>query len=370
MEDLSKLREDIDLIDSELVKLFEKRMETVLKVAEYKKANKMEILNSSREETVIRKAQELLKNKDFSEELARFFTSLMEGSRRIQAEYLNSSKKKVTVTVGFQGVPGSFSEQALFEYFGKKVATKNVAEFGDIFTELKNKNIDYGVLPIENSSTGGISDVYDLLNKYDFSIVGEVCLKVNHNLMGVKGAEIDDIKEVYSHSQAFGQCSDFLKNYPNWKLIPYHNTAKSAEFVNEQNNNSVAAIASEKAAEIYDLRILHKNINSNSTNTTKFVIIGREMKVDEGCDKISIVLSTAHRAGYLYNVLRNFAEKNINLLKIESRPIKDKPWEYFFHIDFEGNLNDETIDQAIEEIKKNCKYFKLLGNYKSYEGVC
>lgn len=367
MEDLSKLREEIDCIDSELVKLFEKRMETVLKVAEYKRVNNMEILNTSREKAVIKRAQELLKNKDFSEELARFFTSLMEGSRRLQAEYLKASSQAPSLIVGFQGVPGSFSEQALFEYFGKDVNRKAVAEFGDIFTELKNKNIEYGVLPIENSSTGGISDVYDLLNKYDFSIVGEVCLKVNHNLLGIKGSKIQDILEVYSHPQAFGQCSDFLKNYTEWKLIPYHNTAKSAEFVKEQKNKSIAAIASEKAAQLYDLDILEKNINSNSTNTTKFVIIGRELRVDESCNKISIVLSTAHRAGYLYNVLRNFAEKNINLLKIESRPIKDKPWEYFFHIDFEGNLKDETIGQAIEEVKKNSKYFKLLGNYKSYD---
>jgi chorismate mutase / prephenate dehydratase len=367
MEDLEKLRVDIDYIDSELVKLFEQRMETVLKVAEYKMRNNIEILNRSREEAVIKKAAALLKNKAFEEELAKFFTSLMEGSRRLQAQYLNSSKEETSITVGFQGVPGSFSEQALFEYFGTNINTKAVEEFGDIFTELKNKNIDYGVLPIENSSTGGISDVYDLLNKYDFSIVGEVCLKVNHNLLGIKGAEMEDIAEVYSHSQAFGQCSDFLKTYSQWKLIPYHNTARSAEFAKNQNCKSIGAIASEKAAELYGLNILQRNINSNSTNTTKFVIIAREIIINESCDKISIVLSTAHRAGYLYNVLRNFAEKNINLLKIESRPIKDKPWEYFFHIDFEGNLKDETIGQAIEDIKKNSKYFKLLGNYKSYD---
>lgn len=367
MEDLSKLRDDINNIDSELVKLFEKRMETVLKVAQYKKKNNMEVLDKSREDAVIKRAVGFLKNKDFEEELAKFFIALMEGSRRLQTNYLNSSKEETSVTVGFQGVPGSFSEQALFEYFGSNINTKAVGEFGDIFTELHNKTIDFGVLPIENSSTGGISEVYDLLNKYDFSIVGEICLKVNQNLLGIKGAKIEDIKEVYSHPQGFEQSSDFLKNYPEWKLIPYHNTARSAEFAKNQNCNWIGAIASDKAARIYDLDILQKNINSNSTNTTKFVIIARDLKVDEKCNKISIVLSTAHRAGYLYNVLRYFAEKNINLLKIESRPIKDKPWEYFFHIDFEGNLKDETIGNAIEEIKKNSKYFKLLGNYKSYD---
>lgn len=366
MDDLSKLREDINFIDSELVNLFEKRMETVLKVAEYKKINNMKILDKSREDAVIKRAQSLLKNQNYEEELEKFFTAIMEGSRRMQSEYLNSSKESSQITVGFQGVSGSFSEQALFEFFGNNVITKSVEQFADIFTELKNKTIDFGVLPIENSSTGGISDTYDLLNKYDFKIVGEVCLKINQNLLGIKGASIEDITEVYSHSQAFEQSVDFLKNYPEWKLIPYHNTAKSAEFAKNQNCKNIAAIASDKAAKLYNLDILQKNINSNATNTTRFVIIGRELKEDENFDKISVVLSTIHRAGYLYNVLKYFAENNINLLKIESRPIKDKPWEYFFHIDFEGNLKDETIEKAIEEIKKNSKYFKLLGNYKSY----
>jgi chorismate mutase/prephenate dehydratase len=366
MEDLNKLREDIDHIDSELVKLFETRMETVLKVAQYKQKNNIEILNTSREAQVIKKAQELLKNKAFEEELAKFFISLMEGSRRLQTKFINSSKEENPITVGFQGVSGSFSQQALFEYFGTNIKTKAVEEFEDIFIELKNKRIDYGVLPLENSSTGGISDAYDLLNKYNLYIVGEVCLKVNQNLLGIKGSKIQDITEVYSHPQAFEQSRDFLKNYPEWKLIPYHNTAMSAEFTKTQNSKWIGSIASDKAAELYGLDILQENINSNSTNTTKFVIIGRELMVDERSNKISIVLSTAHRAGYLYNVLRYFAENNINLLKLESRPIKDKPWEYFFHIDFEGNLKDETLKSAMDAIKNNSKYFKLLGNYKAF----
>lgn len=270
------------------------------------------------------------------------------------------------LTVGFQGVPGSFSQQALFDYFGNDVSTKAVWDFEDIFTAIRNNDIDYGVLPIENSSTGAISEVYDLLNKYEFHIIGEVCLKVDHCLMGIRGVDVDDITEVYSHPQAFSQCAEFLKSYPMWRLIPYHNTAKSAEYVKMKSSKSMSAIASRKAAELYDLEILKNNINSNTTNTTRFVVIARNMEVDEKNDKVSVVFSTAHKAGSLYNVLRYFAENNINLLKIESRPIKDRPWEYFFYIDFEGNLNDETVKIAVRSVKDNSSYFKLIGNYKAH----
>lgn len=269
-------------------------------------------------------------------------------------------------TIGFQGVPGSFSEQALFEYFGSHISTRSVKEFEDIFIELKRGTIDFGVLPIENSSTGGISDVYDLLNKYDNYITGEICLKVEHHLVGIEGMKLDDIREVYSHSQGFSQCREFLKDYPDWKLIPYYNTAKSAEYVMQQNSRSMAAISSCRASELYGLKILKSHINSNASNTTRFVVVGKELNTTTECNKITAVFSTAHKAGSLYKVLRHFAENNINLLKIESRPIIEKPWEYFFHIDFEGNLNDERVQLAVESVKENSSYFKFIGNYKSH----
>ena len=158
---------------------------------------------------------------------------------------------------------------------------------------------------------------------------------------------------------------EFLKGYKHWKLVPFNSTAKSAQLVKERQDKTLAAIASTKAAEIYGLQILQKNINSNATNTTRFVVIGKDMETTCECNKISIVLSTTHKAGSLYNVLKHFAENNINLLKIESRPIVDKPWEYFFYIDFQGNINEDKVIAAIELIKMNSRYFKILGNYKS-----
>jgi chorismate mutase / prephenate dehydratase len=276
-------------------------------------------------------------------------------------------KSKDSYKIGFQGVPGSFSEQALFGYFGNHVDTHSVDEFEDIFKALKTNKIAYGVLPIENSSTGAITQVYDLLNKYEFHIIGEICLKIRHHLLGIKGCTIDDIEEVYSHPQGFEQSRDFLKQYDRWKLIPYYNTAKSAELIKMKNSKSMAAIGSKKAAEIYGLEILASNINSNITNTTRFVIVGKELRKDHLSNKISIVLSTKHKAGCLYNVLRHFAKNDINMLKIESRPIKDKPWEYFFYIDFEGNLEDPIIELAIDSMDRDSEYFKILGNYPKYE---
>lgn len=282
---------------------------------------------------------------------------------KLEKDQISPTGKKITV--GFYGVTGSFSEQALKEYFGVKVDTKAISEFEDIFLDVKYGRIRYGIIPIENSSTGAITEVYDLLNKYDFYITGEKYIKISQNLMGIRGSTLDDIKEVYSHPQGLAQSTEFLKGYKHWTLVSYKSTAKSAELVKDRQNKTMAAIASTKAAEIYDLVILRSNVNSNATNMTRFVVIGKEMESNVESNKTSLVLSTTHKAGSLYHVLKHFAENDINLLKIESRPIKDKPWEYFFYIDFEGNINDTKIALAIELIKNNSRYFKILGSYSS-----
>ncbi|MGH4117579.1 prephenate dehydratase [Clostridium sp.] len=370
MKDIKELRNEIDDIDSKLVELFEKRMETAIKIAQYKSANNVDVLNSNREQEVISKGESNLCNKNLKGSLKKFLNCIMEISKEVQSELLCSQGKaenpNTELVVGFQGVAGSFSEQALLDYFGENTKTKAVNEFEDIFTELENESIKYGILPIENSSTGGITDVYDLLNKYEFKIVGEVCLKVNHNLMAIEGATIDDITEVYSHSQALSQCSEFLKLKNSWIQVPFCNTAKSAEFVYNSKDKFKAAIGSRRAAALYNLNILAHNINSNSKNITRFIIISKNLEVNSECNKTSVIFVTPHRSGSLYNILRHFSENNLNLLKIESRPIWDKPWEYFFYIDFEGNLDENTVKEAMIEIKKTSSYFKILGNYKRF----
>lgn len=375
MNNLDYLRNEIDKIDSEMIKLFEKRMEVVYKVAEYKKKNSMDILDKNREENVIETRLKKLKNKSIEKETEIFLKEIMKISRNFQRKSFQSShcNKECLSTekiydksckVGFQGVMASFSYEALVDYFGHEVETLNFETFKDVFQGLEDRKINYGVLPIENSSTGGILEVYDLLRDYGFYIVGEKCVKVNHNLLGIKGASINDVKEVYSHSQAFMQSSKFLDKYKNWRLIPYFNTARSAKYISEENDNAKASIASKKAAELYGLEILSENINYNTNNYTRFIIIGRDEECSENNDKISILITLPHEPGSLYNVLKYFEKNNLNMTKIESRPMVDRSWQYFFYIDFYGNILEENTKKALKGIENESVYFKLLGRYK------
>lgn len=363
MINLEEIRDDIDEVDKKIVELFEKRMEIVLNAAKYKIENNIPVLNSSREEEVINKNIKHLKNKELQTYLRELYIRLMDVSKDYQNSQINENKSKINVC--FQGTIGSYSEQALFEYFGEKVNAYPVKEFEDVFKKLKDEKIDYGVLPIENSSTGAITEVYDLLRKYGLYIVGNISLKINHNLMAIEGTDIKDIKEIYSHPQAFKQCSEFLKNSINWELIPYHNTAVSAELVKNKNSKDIAAIGSEKAAHVNGLNIIKKNINNNNSNYTRFIIIRKNLETSTANNAISIVFSSPNKVGALYDSLGIFKQNNLNMIRIESRPIIGAPWEYFFYIDFEGNINNTQVKDAINYIQSNSNYFKLLGNYKN-----
>ena len=372
MDLLDSYRSEIDNIDKEMTLLFENRMNLSKKISDYKKNNNMQIYQSEREELVIAKNIYYLQNKEYESFLRSYYMNLMNLSRLIQSKEINSnynSEKvikypKENLKVGYQGVIGSFSEEAMHKHFSSIKNTRNYETFEELFIALKNEEIDYAIAPIENSSTGGISRVYDLLKIYDFYIVGEECIKINQHLIGVKGATINDIQEVYSHPQGFEQSAESLKRYENIKLIPYLNTAISAKLVSDLNDKTKAAIASERAAKIYNLDIIDSNINDIKDNYTKFVIIGRNFEVGNACDKSSIIFSTEHESGELYRLLKYFADYNINLTKIESRPNKHIPWQYLFYVDFEGSIKEEKIKRAIANIENESKYFKFLGSYK------
>lgn len=270
--------------------------------------------------------------------------------------------------IGYQGVKGSFSEEAMISFFGENNKSLNYEKFEDVFISLKNDEIDYGILPFENSCTGAITAVYDLISKYGFYIVGEECIKINQNLVGVKDATVDDIKEVYSHPQGFEQSKNFLRNHEDFKLIYFYNTAISAKHVSKLNDKSKAAIASSRAAKIYNLDILAKNIHDNNNNHTKFVIISKNLQSSKESNKITVSFSLENRAGSLYNLLGHFVKNNLNMIKIESRPSNGELWEYVLYVDLEGNINDEKVKNAIKLIKEETRYFKLLGCYKKKEG--
>ncbi len=266
--------------------------------------------------------------------------------------------------VGFQGVKGAYGEEATYAYF--RGAWSDIIahqSFEDVIEALLEGTIDYGVLPIENTSAGEVLDTYDLIKSNQLYIVGEQTIKIEHNLLAVKGATIDDIKEVYSHPQGLSQTKEFLKEHPNMVKMPYINTATACKYVSDLNDKTKAAIASRRAASIHNLEILEPNIHFNKNNSTRFIILAKKMLITDACDKISIVFHTPHTSGSLYNILGHFAYNGLNLLKIQSRPLLEKKWEYYFFADLEGNLQDVNVLIALSKIKEACPYFKILGNY-------
>lgn len=372
MGNLDDYRYEIDSIDKELIALFERRMNVAVKVGEYKKENNLPILNIKREEEVIDKNTNRLTNEAYRTYGRAFFEHLMELSRNLQAEIIGdkeevSSKVKESknLTIGFQGIKGSFSEEALLKYFNNPGSTKNFEEFEDVFKALENNQIDYAVLPIENSYTGAITEVYDLLEKYGFYIVGEECIQINQHLVGISGSDINKIEEVYSHPQGFEQSKMFLNEHQNYKLIPYHNTAISAKLVADLKDTKKAAIASKRAADLYGLEVLKDIINDKKNNRTKFIIVKKDLECDKNSNKISVVFSLEDKAGTLYNLLKYFAQNNINMIKIESRPNKHESWKYLLYVDFEGTLENEEVKSALNLIKENSGYFRIIGSYKS-----
>ena len=362
--DIEKLREEIDKIDSDLTSLLEKRMNVSKSIGEYKRENGLKVYDGKREQEVIVKNLNRLSDPALAQYIENIYTCIMDESKRRQRDI---SKKEISI--GFQGIKGSFSHEACLKYMEAnddiKYTTKNVSTFDALCNALLNGDIDRAVIPFENSSTGPVVDVYDLLGKYNFYIVGEVYVKVNHNLMVKEGTDIADVCDVYSHPQAFMQCRDFL-NLCNYKQIPHFNTAMSARFVSESDRCDIAAIASETAAKLYSLKIVEHDINYNANNVTKFIVLSNEEMQRKDCDKISIIVSIEDKPGSLAEFIDLFKDAGINMTKIESRPDIANPFKYIFFIDFMGNIMDDKIAEFIKKLKEESTEFKFLGNYKAY----
>ena len=370
--DLGEIRTRIDNIDKELVRLLEERMVIVEDVIEYKAANNMKIFDAKREEEVIKKNTDRVKEKKFEKYIEKMLNDIMSVSKEYQESKIFKVKENdfsgdfTGKIMGYTGVPGSFGHEVLLNLVGEKhPEIKNYNTHEEVAEAVANGEIDYGVIPIENSSTGEVRDSIDLIKEKDIYIVGEISHKIKQNLLGVKGSKIEDIKNVYSHEQALMQCSKFLKEHPGWNAIACSNTAIAAEFIKNKNNNENACIANIKTKNIYDLELLAEGINNNQENYTRFVVISKNMKISEKSNKISIVTAIEHKAGSLFKLIEIFSKENLNMVSIKSRPIPYKTWEYYFYIDFEGNLNDENVVRAFENIKAQMSYMKILGNYRS-----
>ena len=273
------------------------------------------------------------------------------------------SLKKSGTRVVYQGVEGAYSHAAVRQFFGPGANAYHVKEFEDTMRELEEGRADFAVLPIENSTAGFVIDNYDLLAKYRNYIVGEVYIPISHMLLGLPEAELSDIKTIYSHPQALRQCTDFLDENKEWGRISVLNTAVAAKKIKEEKDKSQAAIASRTAGELYGLKELAEGINNEKCNTTRFIVLAKAPIYESTAGKISIMFEIPHVSGSLYNILGNFIFNGVNMLMIESRPVPEKTFEYRFFVDFEGNLSDASVRNALTGISAEASSLKILGNY-------
>jgi len=263
--------------------------------------------------------------------------------------------------VAFQGERGAFSEDAVISFF-TDVSLSPCRYLRDVFEAVLKDVVDFGVVPAENSQAGSINETYDLLLSCPLNIFGEVVLRIRHCLMALPGEDLNLIRTIYSHPQALAQCEEFLRGLEA-EIIPSYDTAGSAKKVRDENLRQCAAVASRRAAQIYGLEILADEIQTNVNNYTKFFVISKKKAMPAAENKTSLVFATKNVPGALYDSLGAFATRNLNLLKLESRPSRDKPWEYVFYVDFEGSMDDKTCYEAVEEVKQRASFTKILGSY-------
>ncbi|MDD6656872.1 MAG: prephenate dehydratase [Lachnospiraceae bacterium] len=373
--DLLQLRDEIDVIDKQIVELYEKRVNICKQVAEYKIENGKKVFDRVREEEKIRKVKALTTSDFTSRAVEELFEQIMSVSRKLQYQILAEhgsigrlpfmgvdSLDDGKVRVVFQGAEGAYSQAAMVQYFGDKIQSFHVNTFRDAMSAIEEGSADFAVLPIENSTAGIISEVYDLLVEFENYIVGEQIIKIEHCLLGVPGSTMEDIKTVYSHPQSLMQSARFLSEH-NWKQISMQNNAFAAQKVVKDEDKTQAAIASAYAGEIYGLDILKKGVNQSDTNSTRFIIVTNQKVFLKDAKKISICFEIPHESGSLYHMLSHFIYNNLNLCKIESRPIEERNWEYRFFVDFEGNLADGAVKNALRGLRDEARNMKILGNY-------
>lgn len=376
MKDLQQLREELDAIDAQIVELYEKRMDISSEVADFKIATGKKVLDKEREAIKLNAVKALAHN-DFNKVgVEELFSQIMSMSRKLQYQKLSEQGASLRLPfipidslgveqsrVCYQGAEGAYSEMAMKEYFGKDVNSFHVDTFKDAFSALEDGSADYAILPIENSTAGIVSEVYDLLTEYENYIVGEQIIEIRHCLMGVKGTKLEDIKTVYSHPQSLMQSSRFLSEHGDIRQISMKNNAFAARKVAEDGDRTQAAIASSLAAQIYGLEILVEGVNQAESNSTRFIVVTNRKVYLKGAKKISLCLEIAHEAGALYHLMSHFIYNNLNMTKIESRPIEDRNWEYRFFIDFDGNLEESGVKNALRGLREEARMMKILGNY-------
>ncbi len=375
--DLQELRKEIDRVDRQLVSLFEERMGLSEQVARYKIANHLPVLDAGRERQKLQSIADMLPE-ELKEYGVNLYSVIMELSRSSQTR-LSGTDNDLTAQitdaiqntpplfppsamVACQGVEGAYSQLACEKLF-RRPNVMYFSNFEAVFSAIEKGLCRYGVIPLENSPAGSVNMVYDLMMRHNFRIVRSVRLKVDHNLLVKSGTKLEEIREVYSHEQAIGQCSDFLQSHPQIKVVRCANTAEAAQFVAQSDRSDIAALSSRACADLYGLQCLKASCQNQGNNYTRFICIGRELEIYPGADRTSLMLVLPHRPGSLYKLLSRFYALGINLNKLESRPLPDRDFEFMFYFDLDTSVYSPQFIQLMGELDSVCESFSYLGSY-------
>ncbi|NOY39224.1 MAG: prephenate dehydratase [Nitrospirae bacterium] len=351
MEKLEKLRVSIDSIDEEILDLLNKRAKVVLEVANVKRDTSLGFYSPERERQILERLQSMNPGPFPNDALRIIFREILSASLSLEEP----------LKVACLGPLATFTHLAALRHFGSSAQFIPVDSIKDVFESVQEGKAAYGVVPIENSNEGVISYTLDMFMDFDLKIAAEIMLEINHNLLSVSG-DITKIRKIYSHPQAIAQCRRWIeRNLPHATIIDATSTAKAAELASKDEEG--AAIASELAAKVYDLRFVERHIEDNRNNYTRFLVVSEEFPPPTGKDKTSVMLSIKDKPGALFEVLTPFKKAGINLTKIESRPSKRKAWEYIFFIDMDGHVQDKKVKKALKEVEKDCIFLKVLGSY-------
>ena len=350
-ERIEFLRQKIDSLDGQILQLLNKRAEIAQEAGKIKSGCRIDPYNPQREEEILRRL-ELLSNGVFPRRaIPPVFREIISACRSLEAE----------LTVVYLGPPATHTHLACIERFGSSVRTVPKESIQEVFDAVEREKANFGMVPVENSTEGVVNRTLDMFIESEVKICGEVLIRISHDLLSMSG-KAEDVASVYSHPQALAQCRQWLrKKFPNTQMAETVSTAKAAQMAAQ--DPKAAAVASSLAAELYGLKVIESRIEDYLNNYTRFLVLGLQVGEKTGRDKTSLLFSIPDLPGALYEVLKPFSEKSINLTKIESRPIKDKPWEYVFFLDFEGHATDLHTHEAVSELKKKVLFLKLLGSY-------
>lgn len=349
---IEELRNNIDKVDTDIVRLIAERLSLAEQIGGLKRQQGQQIENKQRENVILEHIREIAQKKGINE-------ADIEG---IYRKIFSTSKSIQGAIVAFQGELGAYSEEAAINYFGAGIQVKPFEGLEGVFRSVEQDESQFGITPVENSLEGSISRSYDLLLDSSIKVCGEIELRVSHCLIANPGATLSSIKRIYSHPQALGQCQAFIKHL-NCELIPTYDTAGSVKLIKEKLITDGAAIASPRAAEIYNMNIITCGIEDNPNNFTRFFVLAKEDAPPSGNDKTSVVFAVKHKSGALYEFLKQLTINKINMTKLESRPTRQKPWDYNFYLDFDGHRQDSAVKNTLEQLEDYVIFMKVLGSY-------